>query len=83
MKTIRNYFDQNPRGTGWLHRLGLKANELVLVEGHTYRYSVENGGRDHVLTPAEALVPRTSEGIVANQVAHRVLNHGPNGALQT
>lgn len=55
MKTIENYFDQNPRATGWLHKMGLKTNELVLVEGHTYRYSVENAGRDHVLTPAEPL----------------------------
>jgi hypothetical protein len=51
-----DWFDQNPKGPGWLHRCALKPNELVLVEGHTYRYNMEkarDGTLEHVLTPAE------------------------------
>ena len=54
MKKIE-WFNQDPRSASWLHKLNLKLGELVLVEGHTYRYSIERGGLDHVLTPVEPL----------------------------
>jgi hypothetical protein len=55
MRKIEEYFNQAPGSKGWLHKLGLKLNELVLVEGRTYRYSTERNGADHVLTPVEPL----------------------------
>jgi hypothetical protein len=53
MRKIEEYFNQAPNGRGWLQDLRLRVNELVLVDGHTYRYTQERGGLDHVLTPAE------------------------------
>jgi hypothetical protein len=55
MRTL-NWFDNDPKAPSWLHKSGLRSGELVLVAGHTYRYSVENEGRDHVLTPAEPMM---------------------------
>ena len=54
MKKI-DYFNQDPKGDGWLANLNLKVGQLVLVEGHTYRYSQDRGGLDHILTPVEPL----------------------------
>ena len=47
------WFNQDPKGPGWLADLGLKKGALVEVEGHTYRYNTERGGLDHVLEPIE------------------------------
>jgi hypothetical protein len=48
-----DWFERSTQGKGWLHRLGLKANELVEVEGRVYRYGTERDGQEHVLTPVD------------------------------
>lgn len=51
------YFNADPNGKGWLHKLNLKPNELVLVGRRTFRYNTErnalSGTLDHILTPVE------------------------------
>jgi hypothetical protein len=48
------WFNQDPKGPGWLVDMNLKPGTLVLVEGHVYRYSIEKGGLDHILTPVDS-----------------------------
>lgn len=51
MKTI-NWFERKV----WLQDLRLQVGEVVMVEGHLYRYGVErakDGPQEHSLTPVE------------------------------
>lgn len=49
-----DWFNRNPNAKdAWLAKLSLKQGELVEVNGHVYRYTVEgkDDAREHVLTP--------------------------------
>ena len=47
-----DWFNRNPKAENcWLAQLGLKQGELVLVNGHVYRYGFD--GKEHFLQPAQ------------------------------